>query len=308
MKKEQKILLDFRWTDGLGSSLIRESLCAEISWKRNVEIISPSKYNSQMLRLLLRLIYLLRPHFLKADVLVVFSDIPIWVFGCRQVVYFHNLDLLKRKSLKNSFLLHLMKMRHSKYVVQTNVVKNEVMSVLGKDLELLVHCPPSRINFQHKQRRKDIPTFIYPARNYPHKNIEWLKNKWNDDWGILKLTVDGVASRGVLCLGELNDAHYDKALMDSNCCLIVSSYESLCLPIIESKNIGMPLIVPRTSYATALLEEKEAYWFTLFDDESLGEAIYQFSEDLLANKVRIPFRVESNWLSLLEELSIGTQR
>jgi len=316
MTQEHRTLVLLSWCHGLGAMRLASSLYKSIKSKNDI-LVSSDPWNELGIdsievklwsRKISRLFALFRKYnFEYVERVLVFADIPLRTRKTKQIVYFHNLDIINGKGLKNSLYRYLIKKRQNcTYIVQTNRTRAALQKLTKSTI--LVSLPPvetSTIVNDHQTQKRFGDYLYYPARNYPHKNIEWLVNNFQSR--LFKLIVNrkntGKDSEKLISIGEVQHKMNQNLIKNSAGIIIASSYESLCMPLLEAIKYNKPIIAPKLDYVKELLQNEEVYYYEHLDKESLLEAILELENDFQLNHPRISRRnVTSDWNEFLKIL------
>jgi glycosyltransferase involved in cell wall biosynthesis len=142
---------------------------------------------------------------------------------------------------------------------------------------------------------------FYPASYLPHKNHSFLSDSHITEaiescCVNISLTIScgcaRLSSPNIRFLGRLGYAEVVSWYDRSDALLILSSAESLCLPLIEAANYNLPVIAPLLPYVHELLGDS-FYGFNSMSPVSVAQAIASFVDDYrLGRCIRPVLRVE----------------
>jgi len=103
--------------------------------------------------------------------------------------------------------------------------------------------------------------------------------------------------RNVLELGWLSDAEYSWLLNNASCLVFLSEYEGFGIPIIEAKQVGLPVVISKEA---ALIETSNGYAIIAdqFDPLDVSKAIIEAVD----NGKRVPVKPSKDWLQVAVEI------
>ena len=129
---------------------------------------------------------------------------------------------------------------------------------------------------------------FYPASFLPHKNHSCLidphiSSSLESLSVNISLTISSsnlfLPSSSIHCLGRLSYPEVVSQYARSDALLVLSSVESLCLPLVEAASYGLPVIAPLLPYVSELLGDS-FYGFNEKSPASIVEAIAAFVRDI----------------------------
>jgi len=249
--------------------------------------------------------------FPKSEKIIVLGDLPLR--GLRnQIVLVHQPNLIypavNSLSSKNITyrIFRAIFNSNSKYVqqfiVQTEVMADELQrsypKIMGR-VKVLPQPVPSwfiQNNEISGNQRGEILTLFYPAAGYPHKNHrlllglnELLKN---DKVKKIKFEVWVTLSseeykpyqdiKFIKNLGRLTPKEVLENYQKCDALLFLSVMESYGLPLVESLQLGIPIICVDLPYAKWMCGDK-AYYFSYDSPESLIAGLIRLNVDLGQN-------------------------
>lgn len=316
MTQEHRTLILLSWCHGLGAQRLASSLYKSIK-SRNDILVCSDPWNELGIdsieiklwsRKISRLFALFRKYnFEYVERVLVFADVPLRIRNTKQIVYFHNLDIINGKGLKNWIYRYLIRQRKNcTYIVQTTRTRAALQKITKSTI--YVSTPPivsSTIEPDHSLQKEFGPYLYYPARNYPHKNIEWLASNYQSQ--LFKLMVnkkcDSNTLEKIIPIGEVDNLINENLIRNSVGIIIASSYESLCMPILEAIKYRKPIIAPKLEYVEEFLEMKEAYFYQHLNKKSLLEAILELENDFQINRLKTSAKhLASDWSEFLRLL------
>ena len=251
-----------RISDIDGSFTIRKSKYSYL--KRIIELLL-TKYNFQR------------------ESCLVMGDIPLKIKS-RQIVFFHNLNLLNKEKLRTLSSLKLfinqalfkMNLKYvNEFVVQSRHAERLLLQYISEHSRLDFTGKVSCIEHNNFYRYKNSFSvnspciqFFYPARAYPHKNHEFLLQSaekiidaFPESSLVMTIESPGLPSKKVKFLGEISSQDVrDVMARDDVVLLFPSEKESLGLPLLEALEADIPIVVADLPYARELCGDSALYF------------------------------------------------
>jgi hypothetical protein len=233
------------------------------------------------------------------------SDFPMPVLN-NQILFVNQANLISPKFYKfsiNNFIFNLKRYyfkiflkNASKIVVQTNFMRKNIAKSYNYNLKNIVVYNNLNFNIKKKFRnhKKKKIKFLYPANHYPYKNhdilVKLLKKYSFDDLNIY-ITATKKEFKKFKNLKNLKRISYYNhrrvfnVLTGYDALIFPSLNESLGLPLLECKALGMPIICSNLPFAKELLKKKAIYFDPLSCD-SLYRAIIVYKKLKIAKKLK----------------------
>ena len=133
---------------------------------------------------------------------------------------------------------------------------------------------------------------LYPASNYPHKNIKLLSQISLED--ARKLPIEELIltiapkdnpnpnAEWIVCKGVLRSSQLLERYSVADALLFLSESESYGLPLVEAMWLGLPILCPDLPYAKDLCGN-QAIYFESGNPKSLQQAILELQKRLRSN-------------------------
>jgi len=233
------------------------------------------------------------------------TDFPIPVLN-NQILFVNQANLISPKYYKfsiNNFIFNFKRYYFkiflknvSKIIVQTNFMKKNIAKSYNYNLKNIV-VYNNNLNFNIKKKfrnhKKKIIKFIYPANHYSYKNhdiiVKLLKKYTFDDLNIyITATKEEFKKfknlKNLKRISYYNHSRVFDVLIGYDALIFPSLNESLGLPLLECKALGMPIICSNLPFARELLKKKALYFDPLSCD-SLYRAIIVYKKLKIAKKL-----------------------
>jgi hypothetical protein len=201
----------------------------------------------------------------RASHCISFNNVNLLLPICRRVTYFHQAKVFTEKSLRFRLIasaIHLL--RGSTIVIQSPLIQQRFAAKFSSSYQFLVKWPgikpeeaPSE-PISIEPVSADEVVILWPVTDptVSQKNLAWFDE--NSDWLLanrVKLLVTSsqeIAVPESIALGQISRAQLFDLYQRVNAVLIVSTEETLCLPIFEASSVGAKVMVLNMPYIEAI--------------------------------------------------------
>jgi hypothetical protein len=201
----------------------------------------------------------------RASHCISFNNVKLLLPICRRVTYFHQAKVFTEKSLRFRLIataIHLV--RGSTIVVQSPLIQQRFIAKFSSNYRYLVKWPgikpeePPGDPVSLNSVECDEMVVLWPVTDptVSQKNLAWFEE--NSDWLLahnVKLLVTSsqkIAVPNTIALGQISRAQLFDLYRRVNAVLIVSTEETLCLPIFEAASVGAKVMVLNRPYIEAI--------------------------------------------------------
>ncbi|MFT4937766.1 MAG: hypothetical protein ACI88A_000784 [Paraglaciecola sp.] len=197
----------------------------------------------------------------RASHCISFNNVNLLLPICRRVTYFHQAKVFTEKSLRFRLIasaIHLL--RGSTIVIQSPLIQQRFTEKFSSNYQYLVKWPgikpeePPSDPISINAVERDEVVVLWPVTDprVSQKNLAWFEQ--NSEWLLahhVKLLVTSshkIAVPNALALGQISRAQLFDLYRRVNAVLIVSTEETLCLPIFEAASVGAKVMVLNMPY------------------------------------------------------------
>ncbi|MBH0015100.1 glycosyltransferase [Pseudoalteromonas sp. NGC95] len=207
----------------------------------------------------------------RCDKIISFSNVNTIFHVNKKVTYFHNVLILNPKSFKYkvlNFILHYFRNDSELFIFQTPYVKKMFAKTFGNLYSYEIcwpgFCPvlPSQFDALKVSRLKlsGNNKVLVPICNIEekHKNFDLVVSLASANPDIqfnvtcAELVLDIYPN--IIFIGELTRHDFIEAIRQSDCVLITSTLETVCLPIFEAIQLNIPALVFKSDYLLGIYE------------------------------------------------------
>lgn len=218
----------------------------------------------------------------KKDWLLCFGNLPpLFTSKAKVFVFFHNLAMIQRFSLFEIYFFFATKKFN--FIVQSKSVKERLISSNLYNNKIIYIFPffkmPNRLLNSEKEALNKGHIFIYPANGEEHKNHNQLLDGWtllskekifpkliltisNEEYPALFKRIEHLKSLHKLVIENLGSAPHSLVLENleqSSALIYPSLFESLGIPLLEAKQINLPIISSELDYVRDLVVPCESF-------------------------------------------------
>lgn len=266
----------------------------------------------------------------KGDCVLCFGNLPpLFSLPSYVLTYVQNRFLIDSQALRflplkmririqlERIWLRLFRFNSDQYLVQTSTMRSFLVDFISENLKISV-CPFHALS-QSNESFSNTYDFIYVASGESHKNHEALIKSWvllgkEGLFPSLALTLDENKfpdlvgyiraqtkqfNLKIINLGALNRLEIMGALKSSSAMVYPSKIESFGMPLIEARDLGIPILASELDYVWDVIFPKET-----FDPDSplsISRAIKRFLKiDNVQPKIMSPPDFLSNIVSLTQ--------
>ncbi len=255
-------------------------------------------------------------------------------FTSRSILYYHNPILLDPNELKgfgkgrSNFLVRIALNQSLKkaalIIVQTNHIRKLMLNYLDfhkikikAEIQVVkpIHLISSDLHEDEITNESNEFRLIYPAKNFPHKNINLAVSAVKKLPKNVKLnltTDEKKTDEKINFLGKISYPQLIDFFKNSHALLFTSERETLGLPMLEALEFGKPAVLPNLPYAREIYGDAGVY-FDEFSPESIAQAITWLIQNYeeTCNRVRKvkldSLRIRKSWPQHWELISKYTR-
>jgi len=230
-----------------------------------------------------------------ADLLICFGNLPpLFPIKSSVTLFLQNRYIIDENAPLNDFTLKIKirlklerlwfkwrKKNVTKFVVQGKLMQNIVKEVLNLDARVLPFSPKCEVPLQKSGGDKKMPNleFVYVSSGEPHKNHKRLVLAWvelskcglfpslcltvsNDSHSSLCDWIEAISSKYNLKITNMGVISHDEVLtlyQNAKALIFPSLLESFGLPLVESKEFGLPILASELDYVRDVVEPEETF-------------------------------------------------
>lgn len=250
----------------------------------------------------------------KEDVILCMGNLPPLLKSKGKVIVFlqnrHLIDDtgIKEFSIKKKIQLYIERiwfrcfLRNANHLIVQTCSMKRLLESFGKD-NVPIHIMPFLTSQEQSLKTKEITQnltlsslkFFYPASGEPHKNhrnliLAWIILAKNGFFPTLVITLDATAY-STICTELEIDKHtthlniknigpstyqvVNSFYRETDALIFPSTMESLGLPLLEAKQINLPVIAPELDYVRDIIDPTET--FDSSSPVSIARAVRRFS-------------------------------